>query len=298
MRFCLGVFALFLVNFTFGQFDPVFSGNVGDHSWLNPATTGIENKYAAHAVYRIDWVNAGTPSKPHKYIFSGESNWVFNQQVEGKDAWKSTLGIGLNIAGDHYVMTGNQFIKIPLSKPIKIYSSTLSFGIAPGFLRKSFISEYSAPNDPFAPTETVKSAQTKFDLDLGAHWTNDQIYASFSMVHVTSPRFTEGNVTVPIHYYFAARAKLDIKNCKLIPSLMIRNNNVFSAVETQLFFQLRDEILTLGLGRRFGQAILFSIATKYEHFAFSYFYDLNRVQSTNAIYGAHEFRLSYQIAND
>jgi type IX secretion system PorP/SprF family membrane protein len=297
MKFWPALFFFFINHSSFGQLDPVFSGDVGEHSWLNPATFGINNKLGVYATYRIDWVSAEVQPHPHKYLFSAESSFVLDKEVLPEEAWKSTIGVGINIVGDHFYETGTQYIKVPISKPIKIYSSRLSFGIAPGLVRRSFLEEYTAPTNPSDPTIVSKTAQANFDLDIGAHWNNEQIFASFSVVHLTSPRFKGGKSRIPVHYYFSAKAKIDIWKCKIIPTLMIRNNDKFSALETQVFFQFKNEIATLGIGNRYGQAIIFSAATKIKQFGFAYFYDMNSSKLTNAVYGSHEFRLSYQIPN-
>lgn len=297
MKFCLLFIITCFLGASFAQLDPVFSGDVGDNVWENPATFGLNNKLGIYSTYRIDWVNAGSQIHPQSYLFSGETALTLSKEALPKEAWKSTIGLGLNIVGDHYYKTGTQSVKIPISKPIKIYSSTLSFGLAPGFIRSSFLSEYTAPVYPGDPIEENKIAETKFDLDLGAHWNNGKIFASFSMVHITAPKFEGSSSRLPIHYYFNAKAKLDVWECKIIPTLMIRNAGGFSAMETQVFFQFKNEIATLGIGNRYGQAIIFSLGTKIKQFGFSYFYDMNRSKLTNAVYGSHEFRLSYQLSN-
>ena len=142
------VFLLLVVSAVFvktsAQQDPIYAQYIGDPVVMNPAFTGVNERFNTGIQYRTQW--AGVDGNPVTYNFKSNIALVDNK-----------VGAGIVVTQDKIGDNRTTEFNTAYSYKIKLSQSTFSFGLQAGMVRisndltKLRIRDDNDPNFSFIP---------------------------------------------------------------------------------------------------------------------------------------------------
>ena len=280
MKKLLSVYLVSMSLSVIGQQGPVYSSEGFTPIWNNPASYGSWNRFSANIVGRNQWI--GVHGAPKSLMMTTE----FGELIQF-DKKNITIPLGLSYLRKSVGSFNYEQIRLPVSFNFPIGKTFLSVGLSPGL---------SSLNYPGTGSTGFKfMPQSKFDLDAGICWYSEDFYAGFSMTHLTSPVYDSlGFRSVP-HYNLHGTYRFELNSFAIIPMLRLYANSSSASFESINYFSFRDDLVAVGVGYRFGDAVLAAVAFTWKgvRIAYNYDYTLNPLNSYSK--GTHEIRLSYII---
>lgn len=271
------------------QQKPVLSQYMFNGQVLNPAYSGVHEKFSATALYRNQWVNLeGAPTIQTLTVNTGFK--------------KNKAGIGVMISNDQIGIHQDLSVYLSYSYKIQFNNGALSMGLQGGF--NNLNSNFNKLNlkNPGGPI--LSGARGEFNPNFGAglFYYSDIAYMGISVPYIINNKIIgESNIISEAkesRYYFftAGRAFQLNQNVIWKPSMLVRfqeNAPLGFDLNTNFIFH---ELVTLGASYRSGDAFLWLFELQLnDKFRFGYAYDMTSSGLNQFSNGSHELMLNYRI---
>ncbi len=289
----------------YGQMDAQFSQYYEMPTYYNPAAAGSTEYLRVRGGTRIQWV--GIDNAPRTIVMAADMPLRL---------FKKNFGVGLVMNQENIGLYRTMSLGAQLSMRFKLFGGELTPGIQLGFIDQSFKGsdvfipgddDYHEDNDDAIPRNDLRGHA--FDLAAGVWYTHKWFWASVSMTHLTSPAITlsseassgssaqqDFEFTAGRTFYFMAGSNIPIKNTlfEVMPSVMVKSDFTFTVSE--LTARVRyNKFLTFGVGYRYKDALIATVAADYRNFYLGYRYDYPTGDIARASRGSHEIFVGYRV---
>lgn len=287
------LFLVLMVPAVFSQQDPLSSQYMFNILTYNPGIAGTSGMICATALNRQQWVGFdGAPSTT-----------LFNISAP-VSPFKTPSGVGLVVESDNVGFDKDINLSGIYSYLMDVGSGKMGIGISLGMLNKTLEPEWSIPDgdgftspdqDPLIPTN--KESYVAFDAGIGAYYTTEKYYASFSVTHINQPKikFTKGTPYVSRHFYLTAGYNIQLPNpsLELLPSIFAFSDG--KAVQFNITSLVRyNKKVWGGVSYRAGDALTGLIGFElYNGLKVGYAYDFTMSDIRKNTSGTHEFMVNY-----
>ncbi len=308
----VGVVLLTLVSLAvaqpaLGQSDAVLSQYYQMPAYYNPGAIGTTDYLQIRGGGRMQWV--GIDNAPKTFLGGANMPVKFLSK---------RLGVGLLMQQEGIGLYSNLSIGAQLAYKLKLFKGELSVGVQLGFVDEKFKGskvelpdddDYHTSGDDAIPTSDING--NAFDLGIGAYYTHRLFWVGVSVTHATSPTITmnaesgqgaqEHNYEFQIgrNLYFMAGSNIPIKNTlfELMPSVLYRTDFQFWTAEATARARYA-KFLTFGVGYRYNDAIVATVAAEYKGFFVGYSYDYPISDISKISSGSHEILAGYSLKLD
>ncbi len=293
MRSRVLILLVLSANFSFSQQDPILSSEGFMPIWNNPASFGTWNTLSFNSAGRIQWPELD--GHPKNLLINVEGKVAFGSAPQRDPSFRLSMGVNylMNSLGGY---TYNR-INFPLNKIFNLKDLKVAVALSPGIQRINLDQQwYISPQTPIDPN-LPHGTQTKFDMDAGVMVYGKRFYIGLSTTHLLEPVYDEINITTSRYYYSSAGYKYTLKNGhSIFPQLAIKHDGLNMVFNSMIYYQLKDEIISFGLGFRQGNTILTGISSNFKKFKLAYNLDIyNSSFNFNGSPFAHEIRLSFVV---
>lgn len=291
------------------QADVQFSQYYEVPSYYNPSAIGLTDFLRIRGGMRMQWV--GIDGAPRDFVGTAD----MPLKLMGKrfavgvmfDTDKAGLYNSLN-AGAQFAYTR------------RLLGGNISAGLQVGLFDQGFKgSEVYIPdddnfhdsNDDGIPDRDIHG--TALDLAFGLWYSHRYFSAGISATHLTSPTVTmtaesaSGGQTTDREFqfqarrtlYFTAQSNIPINNTlfEIVPSVLVKSDFSFTTGEATVRCRY-DKFLTFGLGYRWRDAIIASVAAEFKNIFIGYSYDYATSAIAKASSGSHEVFAGYRMKID
>lgn len=287
------------------QMDAQFSQYYEVPAYYNPAAAGVTDYLRVRGGTRIQWV--GIENAPRTIAMTADMPLKL---------FKKKFGVGLVMNQENIGLYRTMNLGVQLSMRFKLFGGELAPGIQFGFIDQSFKGsdvfipgddDYHEDNDDAIPREDIRGHA--FDFSAGLWYTHKWFWASVSMSHLTSPAITlssqqssgsteqkDFEFTAGRTFYFMAGSNIKIKNTlfEVMPSVMIKSDFTFTTSELTAIVRY-NKFLSVGVGYRYKDAIIGTVAADYRNFYLGYSYDYPTGAIAGASKGSHEIFVGYRV---
>lgn len=290
-----------------GQSDAVLSQYYEMPAYYNPGAIGTTDFLQIRGGGRMQWV--GIDHAPTTFLGGANMPVKFLNQ---------RLGVGLLMQQEGIGLYSNLSIGAQLAYKRKLFKGELSIGVQLGFVDEKFKGskvelpdddDYHTSGDDAIPNTDVNG--NAFDVGIGAFYTHKLFWAGVSVTHATSPTITmnaesgqgaqEHNYEFQIgrNVYFMAGSNIPLKNTlfELMPSVLYRTDFQFWTVEATARARYA-KFLTFGVGYRYNDAVVATVAAEYKGFFVGYSYDYPISSISKISSGSHEILAGYSLKLD
>lgn len=290
-----------------GQSDAVLSQYYEMPAYYNPGAIGTTDFLQIRGGGRMQWV--GIDNAPTTFLGGANMPVKFLSK---------RLGVGLMMQQDGIGLYSNLSIGAQLAYKLKLFKGELSIGMQLGFVDEKFKGskvelpdddDYHTSGDDAIPNSDVNG--NAFDVGFGAFYTHRLFWAGVSVTHATSPTITmnaesgqgaqEHNYEFQIgrNVYFMAGSNIPLKNTlfELMPSVLYRTDFQFWTVEATARARYA-KFLTFGVGYRYNDAVVATVAAEYKGFFVGYSYDYPISTISKISSGSHEILAGYSLKLD
>lgn len=258
--------------------------------WYNPAFAGSIKEKRISALYRNQWPEI---EANYQTVYASYDQYV--KLVRG--------GIGFMSVYDNAGGTFKTFTNsLAYAPKIKLGEK---FSISPGLKFSYHYQSIDLSNLIFgdmidslgnitnSTSETMNDHVSFFDLSSGIVLNSTSFYVGLAVEHLLEPNqsFMDGESPLPRRYSLTAAYTYQSKNNKFsfTPSLLWQKQQDFYMLFISSTFKYKW--LALGIGTRFGDAVMLMAGLDLKKFRVNYSYDLTISKLTNATGGAHEVSL-------
>lgn len=289
------------------QSDAVLSQYYEMPAYYNPGAIGTTDFLQIRGGGRMQWV--GIDNAPTTFLGGANMPVKFLSK---------RLGVGLLMQQEGIGLYSNLSIGAQLAYKLKLFKGELSIGVQLGFVDEKFKGskvelpdddDYHTSGDDAIPNSDVNG--NAFDVGFGAFYTHRLFWAGVSVTHATSPTITmnaesgqgaqEHNYEFQIgrNVYFMAGSNIPLKNTlfELMPSVLYRTDFQFWTVEATARARYA-KFLTFGVGYRYNDAVVATVAAEYKGFFVGYSYDYPISTISKISSGSHEILAGYSLKLD
>lgn len=294
MKKLMIIFAVALSLNSFGQQDLMVSQYTFNHTFLNPAATGIQGFYNASLMYRKQWLQ-----------FEGAPVSQF-LSVDGP-VISDKMGLGLLIQNESIGVNKQTDFFVNYSYIMDMDKIKLSFGLRGGLTM--FGANYTDHVAWDTNDEILQSNTTSYqpNFGFGSYLKHEKYFFSFAIPHLLSydPTssltldFENSNQTVR-HYYVMGGFDLPLNDAiKMQPSVLMKYAERAPAqLDVNLLFEYK-QIFSLGGGFRTGDSFIamtkFQISNKFQ---LGYSFDITTTDIRDYSKGSHEIMLNYMFGKE
>lgn len=299
--------ALGLATSASAQTDAQFTQYYEVPSYYNPAAIGLTDFIHIRGGARMQWV--GIDGAPRDFIATAN----MPLRLFGK-----RFGLGVVFDTDKAGLYNSVNVGAQLGYKFKLLKGEFTAGLQLGFFDQGFKgsevyipddNDYHDPDDEGLPTTDIHG--TAFDLGAGLWYTHRLFSVGLSATHLTAPtlRMTaEATSDQTERYYefkarrtlyFMAQSNIQIKNTlfEIVPSLMVKSDFSFTGGELTVRGRY-NKFLTFGLGYRWRDAIIATVAAEFRNIFIGYSYDYATSAISKASSGSHEIMAGYRLKLD
>ena len=277
----------------------------------NPAAVGTTDYLRIRGGARLQWL--GIDNAPKSFVGAADTPFkLFNKR----------LGGGILIQQESAGLYRTFMMDAQIGYKLRKFGGEWTIGVQIGMFDQSFKGsevylpdgdDYHQGSDDAIPTTDIHG--TALDLGAGLWYTHKYFQAGLSCTHLTSPVITlngdaesGGSETSTTHkYQFQARRTLyfmtlgniPIKNTlfELVPSLLVKSD--FNFTTGELMARARyNRFLSFGVGYRWNDAIIATVAAEIKNFYVGYSYDYSTGALSRASSGSHELFVGYSLKLD
>jgi type IX secretion system PorP/SprF family membrane protein len=286
--------ALFINLYVSGQQDLMVSQYTFNHTFLNPAATGVSGTYNTSLMYRNQWVKFTGAPVSQFLSFDGP---VISDK----------MGLGLLIQNEEIGVNRQTDVFANYSYIIDMDNIKLSLGLRGGL--NIFNANYTEHKAWDIDDEILQENTTSYlpNFGFGVYLKNEKYYASVSIPHLLNyaPQtnltldFEHSNQLVR-HYYILGGYRLNLsEDLVLEPSVLLKYvANTPGQLDGNLLFEYK-ELVSLGGGYRTGDS--FIILTRFQinnRFKFGYSFDITLTDVKDYSKGSHEIMLNYTFGRE
>ena len=278
---------------------------------INPATTGQTDFVRIRGGARLQWLGIENAPK----TFMGAADMPFK-------VGNSRVGVGAVVAQESIGLYSSMDLGVQASYKLKKWGGVWSIGLQIGFRDQSFKGsevylpdgdDYHQGTDDAIPTSDIHG--TAFDGALGLWYEHPKFYAGLSCTHLMSPTITMnaesssgGSETSSDRkyvfqarrtLYFTSGCNIPIKNTlfEIMPSILVKSDFTFTSGEIMARARYR-KFLSFGIGYRWDDAVIATIAAEVKNFYIGYSYDYATSAIRSASSGSHELFVGYSLKLD
>ena len=276
-----------------GQQDLMVSQYMFNHTFLNPAATGIKGYYNASLMYRTQWVN-----------FKGAPVSQF-LSIDGP-VISDKMGLGLVVQNENIGVNRQTDVLANYSYIIDMDKIKLSMGLRAGFTM--FGANYTDHVAWDIDDEVLQENTTSYlpNVGFGLYLKHERYYASLSVPHLLNyaPQTTlaldfQNSNQLVRHYYLMGGYRFNVgENFVIEPSVLLKHAaSAPSQLDGNLLFEYK-RIVSLGVGYRTGDS--FILLTKLQisnKFQFGYSFDVTMTDIKDYSRGSHEIMVNYSFSN-
>ena len=304
------LFAVLAASFhAAAQTDVQFSQYYEVPSYYNPSAIGLTDFLRIRGGMRMQWVGingaprdfVGTADMPLKLM--GKRFAVGVMFDTDKAGLYNSLNAGAQFAYTRRLLGGN-------------ISAGLQIGLFDQGFKGSEVyipddDNYHDSNDDGIPDRDIHG--TALDLAFGLWYSHRYFSAGISATHLTSPTVTmtaesaSGGQTTEREFqfqarrtlYFTALSNIPINNTlfEIVPSVLVKSDFSFTTAEATVRCRY-DKFLTFGLGYRWHDAVIASVAAEFKNIFIGYSYDYATSAIAKASSGSHEVFAGYRMKID
>lgn len=278
---------------------------------INPAATGQTDFVRIRGGARLQWLGIENAPK----TFMGAADMPFK-------VGNSRVGVGAVVAQESIGLYSSMDLGVQASYKLKKWGGVWSIGLQIGFRDQSFKGsevylpdgdDYHQGTDDAIPTSDIHG--TAFDGALGLWYEHPKFYAGLSCTHLMSPTITMnaesssgGSETSSDRkyvfqarrtLYFTSGCNIPIKNTlfEIMPSILVKSDFTFTSGEIMARARYR-KFLSFGIGYRWDDAVIATIAAEVKNFYIGYSYDYATSAIRSASSGSHELFVGYSLKLD
>ena len=278
---------------------------------INPAATGQTDFVRIRGGARLQWLGIENAPK----TFMGAADMPFK-------LGNSRVGVGAVVAQESIGLYSSMDLGVQASYKLKKWGGVWSIGLQIGFRDQSFKGsevylpdgdDYHQGTDDAIPTSDIHG--TAFDGALGLWYEHPKFYAGLSCTHLMSPTITMnaesssgGSETSSDRkyvfqarrtLYFTSGCNIPIKNTlfEIMPSILVKSDFTFTSGEIMARARYR-KFLSFGIGYRWDDAVIATIAAEVQNFYIGYSYDYATSAIRSASSGSHELFVGYSLKLD
>ena len=278
---------------------------------INPAATGQTDFVRIRGGARLQWLGIENAPK----TFMGAADMPFK-------VGNSRVGVGAVVAQESIGLYSSMDLGVQASYKLKKWCGVWSIGLQIGFRDQSFKGsevylpdgdDYHQGTDDAIPTSDIHG--TAFDGALGLWYEHPKFYAGLSCTHLMSPTITMnaesssgGSETSSDRkyvfqarrtLYFTSGCNIPIKNTlfEIMPSILVKSDFTFTSGEIMARARYR-KFLSFGIGYRWDDAVIATIAAEVKNFYIGYSYDYATSAIRSASSGSHELFVGYSLKLD
>lgn len=279
-------------------------------SYFNPSAIGNTDNIRIRGGARMQWVGIDNAPK----TFLGVADMPFKIGTK-------RLGTGVNLTQESIGLYKTLNLGAQIAYKLRKFGGTWSVGLQLGFVDQAFKGsevrlpdgdDYHQGTDDAIPTTDIHG--TAFDFGAGLWYQHSKFYAGISCTHLTSPSITMnaesasgGSETSGLKYefqikrtlYFTAGCNIPIKNTlfELAPSVLVRSDFSYTGGIVTARARYR-KMFSFGIGYRWDDAIVATVAVEFKNFFLSYSYDYTTSAIRQASSGSHEILAGYSLKLD
>lgn len=291
------------------QTDAQFSQYYEVPSFFNPSAIGLTDFLRIRGGMRMQWV--GIDNAPRDFVATAD----MPLKLMGK-----RLAVGVMFDTDKAGLYNSLNAGAQIAYSRKLLGGNISAGLQIGFFDQGFKGsevyipdddDYHDSNDDGIPDRDIHG--TALDLAFGLWYSHRYFSAGISATHLTSPTVTmnaesaSGGQTTEREFqfqarrtlYFTAESNIPINNTlfEIVPSVLVKSDFNFTTGEATVRCRY-DKFLTFGLGYRWRDAIVATIAAEFKNIFIGYSYDYVTSAIAKASSGSHEVFAGYRMKID
>lgn len=288
-------------------------------TYYNPGAVGDTDYLRIRGGARLQWM--GIDNAPRSFIAAADMPFKLG---------KRRLGTGLVVQQESYGLFHNFTLDAQIGYKLKVLKGELTVALSLGLYNQQFKgSEVYIPDDDnfhdsaddAIPTRDV--AGNAFDIGIGAFYVHKKFWAGLSILHANNPTVTfssdtetssragetgDGSTsemaknyqfTASRSAYFMAGSNIPIKNTlfEIMPSILVKSDFTFTSGEIMARARYR-KFLSFGIGYRWDDAVIATIAAEVKNFYIGYSYDYATSAIRSASSGSHELFVGYSLKLD
>lgn len=288
------------------QTDAQFSQYYEVPSYFNPSAIGQTDFLRIRGGMRMQWV--GIDGAPKDFVATAD----MPLKIMGK-----RFAVGVLFDTDKAGLYSSLNAGAQISYSRKLLGGNISAGLQIGFYDQGFKGsevyipdddDYHDSNDDGLPDQDIHG--TALDLAFGLWYTHKYFSAGLSATHLTSPTVTmtkessSGTTETQQEFqfqakrtlYFTAQSNIPINNTlfEIVPSVLVKSDFSFTTGEATVRCRY-DKFLTFGLGYRWKDAIIATVAAEFKNIFIGYSYDYATSSIAKASSGSHEVFAGYRL---
>lgn len=287
------ILAIVISFSVFGQQDLMVSQYTFNHTFLNPAATGINGYYNAGLMYRNQWVQ-----------FEGAPVSQF-LSVDGP-VISDKMGLGLLLQNENIGVNRQTDMFANYSYIMDMDKIKLSMGLRAGMTM--FGANYSDHKAWDVDDEILQENTMSYlpNFGFGVYLKHENYYASFSIPHLLNyaPQTTlaldfQNSNQLVRHYYLMGGYRFRVGDDFVIePSILVKHlSSTPSQLDGNLLFEYK-KMVSIGVGYRTGDSfIILSKIQISNRFQFGYSFDVTMTDIKDYSKGSHEIMVNYSFGN-
>ena len=280
-------FLLLIGKTTFAQQDPLYSLYITNPITINPAYTGINDRFTGYVNSRLQW--AGFDGNPKTHAFGAHTSIRNNR-----------MGLGVQFVQDNIGENSNTAFGLSYAYRLPLGEGSLAFGMQAGMINyKNDNSELRIrqPNDPLFNN----FSEMKFNAGAGFMFKSERTLIGLSVPRLINNAVSIGGQDISVyeqHYYlFASRLFYINEQVSLKPSVLIKavkNSPVSTDVNVNFLF---NQKFTAGLYTRNLNAYgLLAQLDFLESYRLAYIFEIPSGNTLESRFTTHELMLSINLA--
>jgi type IX secretion system PorP/SprF family membrane protein len=266
------------------QLDPLYAQYFNTPVLINPAFTGMHNRWVSSVGYRAQWTGLeGAPNTMN-----------FNSHISLRN---NTLGAGVMFLNDRIGENQNKEFNALVSYRIELNEGVLSFGMQMGMMQ--FTSNAAGivlrdPNDP----KFASFNEFKFNTGAGLVYKTENFMFGISVPRLINNNIIIGQTTIQVydrHYYLIGSYMYPISaRLKLIPTVLLKatqGNPVSADLNVNVSI---DEAYTAGIVTRNFNSIGLTCTMRLKNYRLGYVFEVPGSNPGTA-FTTHEVTLALSI---
>ena len=289
------------------QTDPQMGQLYRVKTQYNPAAVGMDDYININGGARLQWV--GIDGAPQSFLVTGDMPFKFL----GK-----RFGTGVVIRQESIGLFNSLNIGAQIAFKLRKFGGEFTGGLQVGLFDQSFKGsevflpdgdDYHQGTDDAIPTTDIHGSS--LDLSAGLWYQRPRWGVGVSMTHITGSTIkmggensgTSGSDSEQIYEFKADRTlyligecNIPIKNTlfEILPALLVKTDFTFYTGELTARARY-NKFLSFGLGYRWDDAVIATIAAELKNFYLGYSYEYSTGAIHSASSGSHEFVIGYRL---
>ncbi|MDE6927697.1 MAG: PorP/SprF family type IX secretion system membrane protein [Muribaculaceae bacterium] len=278
-------------------------------SFYNPAAVGRTDFIRIRGGARLQWM--GIERAPKTFVAVAD----MPMKLFGK-----RIGLGVAIDQETAGLYSTLNASAQLAYKINKLGGTWTAGVQIGLLDQGFKGsevdmpdddDYHESNDDALPRTDVHGSTV--DFSAGIWYDHRLFYAGISCSHLSAPTVklnadsdngSDATTGTEQYFefgskrtlYFIAGGNIQLKNTlfDILPSVLVKSDFAFTTAEINARVRY-NKFLTFGVGYRWNDAVIATIAAEYKNFFIGYSYDYATTAIAKASSGSHEVFAGYSL---